>query len=88
MKFRNLLMTAVFLLAVSSTFAIKARGKGYVYISYKLGGICYVANAYTEPINCDASYTGAQCTYLGQPAWVYDLVGAPPPTCTIPLRRL
>jgi hypothetical protein len=86
MKFRNLLMTAAFLLAVTSTFAIKARWTIGDYLSYKLGGTCYVGRG-SNPADCDPSYTGAQCTYVGQPAYVYDVVGFPPPTCTIPLRQ-
>ncbi len=81
-------MTAAFLLAVTSTFTIRAKGKTYNYISYILGGRCKVGAGPTNPVDCDESYTGAQCTYLGVPAWAYDETGFPPPTCTIPLRRL
>ncbi len=88
MKFRNLLMTAAFLLAVTSTFAIKANGKLVYYFSYKIGDKCYVANSQLSPSSdCSQSYTGTQCTYIGRPAYVYDITGFPPPTCTIPLRR-
>ncbi|PTS95406.1 hypothetical protein DBR11_21440 [Pedobacter sp. HMWF019] len=88
MKIRNLLMTVAFLLAVTSAFAIKARGKNYDYVAYIFQGKCYLGPGPTNPVDCDQSYTGAQCTYLGLPAWDYDITGFPPPTCTIPLRRL
>jgi len=80
-------MTAAFLLAVTSIFAVKAKGKDYLYVAYMLGGKCYLGGGTTNPVDCDESYTGAQCTYLGVPAWAYDETGFPPPTCTIPLRR-
>ncbi|HWW40884.1 hypothetical protein [Pedobacter sp.] len=86
MKTRNLLMTAAFVLAVTSTFAIKTTGATVDYLSWTLAGKCYVGRG-TDQQNCDQSYTGAQCTYNGQPAYVYNVIGFPPPTCTIPLRR-
>lgn len=80
-------MTAAFVLAVTSAFAIKARGKAYIYVSYIMDGKCYVGAGASVPVGCSTSYTGAQCTYMGFPAYDLDVLAGPPPTCTYPLRR-
>lgn len=81
-------MTAAFLLAVTLTFTIKAKGKTVGYFSYKLGPNCTIIRGQTDVWDCDQSYTGAQCTVQGFPVYFYDVTGFPPPTCTTPIRRL
>jgi len=87
MKFRNLLMTFAFLLAISSTFAFKAKPKTIGTFSYKIGATCYIMHGETDQENCGKSFPGAQCTYLGQPAYYYDVTTSLPPDCLIPLRQ-
>ncbi|NQX56893.1 hypothetical protein HQN86_24965 [Pedobacter panaciterrae] len=89
MKFRKLLMTGAFLLAVASTFAFKPQTKGFMYFSWILDGTCYVQAGSTDQQYCQDYYTGAQCTFSGIPIYKYDVLGGPvPPTCSVPLRRL
>jgi len=87
MKFRNLLMTMAFLLAVTSVFAIKSKSKGIMYFSYKIGSVCYVYSGNTDQAYCNESLTGPQCTYQGDLIYFYDVTTSLPPTCTVPLRR-
>ncbi len=87
MKFRKLLMTTAFALAVVSTFAFKPQAKGFMYFSIITGGNCYVQSGNTDQQYCEDFFTGAQCTYNTFPIYYYDTDGFPPPTCTIPLRR-
>ncbi|NQX54427.1 hypothetical protein HQN86_12450 [Pedobacter panaciterrae] len=87
MKFRNLLMTAAFVLAVTSTFAFKSQGKALMWFSFTSGGTCYANNDETDQEYCESFFTGAQCTYNTQPIFYYDETGFPPPTCSLPLRR-
>jgi len=93
MKFRNLFMTAIFFVAVVTSFALKARGSHFIvnatYIPTYQNYACYEG-----PVdnNCSTFNTGPQCTvYDASNPGVYVPAFEKNPNasldCTRPLRR-
>lgn len=80
-------MTAAIVLAVTSTFAFKAKTINPIEFSFKAGTTCYWSNGGLDQTSCHELFTGAQCTFSGFLAYYYDMDASLPPTCTIPLRR-
>jgi len=84
MKLRNLLMTAVFLLAVTSSFAFKYKGSTFYSVTTTFKSVCYLAQTDQD---CEVWYTGPQCTILfnGQITPIFETPTSIP--CTMPLRH-
>lgn len=89
MKIRSFLMTIAFAVAITSAVASKSKSRNFLTFSYWQAGHCYLAQDNTDQANCGVSFTGPQCTYLGQPIYDYDTSSNPPapPVCLVPLRR-
>jgi len=81
MKFRNLLMTAALLLAVSASFASKAKRNGGGIAFYLSGSSCLIGN--TEQNTCSKDFTGPVCTISStdpsghSPAYYYGSMALP-----------
>nr|WP_068891207.1 DUF6520 family protein [Pedobacter panaciterrae] len=90
MNLRNFLMMAVFLLAVGTSFAMKANSKRAPYFSANIGTatdpICYY---YWDTTPCETFYTGPQCTvsFSGVLKPMYERPIPAGPSCVTPLRQ-
>lgn len=82
MKVRNSLMIAIFVLAVSTSFA-KSNGRG-IPAFYKLDGVCIGSS--TVQTACATWATGPVCTVVSSPTSTAYAVEMP--VCTAVLHQL
>jgi hypothetical protein len=91
MKLRNLLMTAVFVLAVSASFAFKAKSSFAYNYSVIVGQTgppqCWPVSGGAN--SCETYYTGPQCTAYtwGATRLMYEYPIPAGPLCVTPLRQ-
>lgn len=90
MKLRNVLMTAVFLLAIGASFTTKSKSKFALKSTINIGSattpICWIVN---DLNGCETYYTGPVCTtyWVGvlKPMFEYPIPAGP--ICVTPLRQ-
>jgi len=87
MKTRNLLMTLVFMIAVTASFGSKMTAKPPGVVSVYLNGTCVNIIDDPDQAYCMPNYTGPQCTVNGV-RLAYEFEATTTPTCSIPLRQL